>query len=137
MVAWKNWRTIWIGCKIQHKEQLDYFLFICYEVTSRNVIRFFISRNFFIFLIFTQSLSNKWKEKMEKITDNMRQVENKTVILRNEINVWTQAKTFRWEDEIAIRRRKEFAAKFEWMNYKSSLWNISEKYQVFPRRKAL
>jgi len=65
MVMWKNCRTIWIGCKIQHKTQLGYFLLICYEVTSRTLIRFYISGNFFhFFLIFTQSLSNKWKEKM-------------------------------------------------------------------------
>lgn len=50
----------------------------------------------------------------------MRQVENKTVILPNEINVWTQAKTFGREEGIAIRREREFAAKFEWMDFKSS-----------------
>lgn len=69
----------------------------------------------------------------------MRQVENKTVILPNEINIWKQAKTFGREGGIAVRKEREFAAKFEWMDYKISCYKdiLSEKYQVFLRRKAL
>jgi hypothetical protein len=122
MVVWKNWKTIWIGCKIQHKTQLDYFLLIRYEVTSRTLIRFYISGNFFHFFNYLHSryLTNEKRKWWKKIMDNMRQVENKTVILPNEINVWKQAKTFQWEQGIAIRRGKEFATKFEWLDYKRS-----------------